>query len=115
MTMIKTAAAAIALAAALAAPGTVAHAGKMPSVKVSYADLNLSSKAGQEIFDRRIKNAVEKVCGRLDRTLANDVQVRRCRKKTIAAAQASRDLAVANYSENRFAKADSATIRMVAQ
>jgi UrcA family protein len=39
----------------------------VPTVKVSYAGLDLASPDGAEILYRRLKGAAERVCGPLDR------------------------------------------------
>ncbi|MFW2831167.1 UrcA family protein [Sphingomonas sp. ID0503] len=40
-----------------------AHAAETTSVRVSYADLNLSSKAGLLTLERRLRTAATRVCG----------------------------------------------------
>lgn len=66
-------------------------------VQVSYADLNLNSEVGRDVFDRRIKRAVVNVCGGAAK---RDVNMHQSYKTCIAAttklAVAERDLAVAN-------------------
>lgn len=102
-------AAAIALAAfalPLTAPLSAAQANEGATVSVSYADLDLSSEAGQEIFDRRIDRAIEQVCGSLTGRPTFDASVRSCQLETQAVAKQSRDLAVANYGDERLARTD---------
>ena len=55
-------AAALTAGALMAAP---AHASndEMPSVQVRYADLDLSTKEGQDTLDRRLNRAAQQVCG----------------------------------------------------
>lgn len=60
-------AAAIALTATGFTASASAQARTTKSVEVSYADLDLSSDAGQNILDGRIKGAVRKVCGGYER------------------------------------------------
>ncbi|MEM1196503.1 MAG: UrcA family protein [Pseudomonadota bacterium] len=124
MSTIKKAVTALFLSAALSAPALAADGAAKArmdapevqgGVRVTYADLNLASSAGQEILDRRIKHAAEKVCGRLNGTLRTDMEVRKCRRKAIAAVQSSRDLAIATYNAQRLASADPSDIRLIAQ
>lgn len=62
--MLKTipALAALAVAAVLVTP-TVTQAAEGISVRVSYADLNLASDAGQSVLRGRIGQAARDVCG----------------------------------------------------
>jgi len=116
MTTIKTIAAAFALTAAIAAPAFAAQAAQTgKSVTVPIADLNLNSDTGRTVLDRRIANAVEAVCGPVTGPLAYRTAAKKCQKKTMAAAKQSRDLAVAEYKTQRFAKAENRVIRLVAQ
>ena len=85
------------------------------TAEVTYGDLNLASKAGQDILDRRIKNAAEKVCGLENGMLSVDLKVRACRREAVEAAAASRDLAIAEYTQNRLAKASQKSLRLSAQ
>lgn len=95
--MTKTFATAALAIAAVAMPLSVAHASEGRNVTVSYADLDLSSKAGQQIFDRRIERAIESVCGRMTGRPTFDASTRDCQLETQAVAKSSRDVAVANY------------------
>lgn len=53
--------------------------GETPVVKVSYADLNLSKRAGAETLYLRIQAAARSVCGSVDsRALAEARHVRQC-------------------------------------
>lgn len=59
------------LAAALAAGALVASpavAETLPTVKVAYGDLDLSTKKGQQALERRLKSAAREVCGIEPRT-----------------------------------------------
>ena len=90
----------IVLIASLAAANP-AHAESV-SRTVSYGDLDLTSPAGQAIFDRRIGDAVRDLCGRafpLDLQTQHDV--RRCRSQAMAAVQAQRNDALAQAQNNR--------------
>ena len=104
-TLAKTSAAiALGTAATLAAPAIAQDA---PSVSVSFADLNLSSEAGTEILDRRIKNAITNVCGgEAPRDLRSRGAYNRCLDQTALAVQPMRDLAVNDYRNGRLAAND---------
>lgn len=108
-TLIKIAAATIALAATPALAAQAQSDGKTASV--SYADLDLSGKAGQDIFDRRIESAIEQVCGRIQNRPSLDASVRDCQRETMEAAKPSRDLAIANFSATRLAGSEARVIR----
>ena len=49
-------------AAAVLSPDAAFARTNPPSVRVSYADLNLSTESGRERFDRRLVSAVKRVC-----------------------------------------------------
>lgn len=104
--MTKTFASAAIALAALALPFSAAQANEGATVSVSYADLDLSSKAGQDIFDRRIERAIEQVCGRMIGRPTFDASVRKCQTETKVSAQQSRDLAVESYGDVRLARSD---------
>lgn len=115
MLTIKTFAAASLAMAAATMPLSTAHASEGRTVEVGYADLDLSSKAGQQIFDRRIETAIEKVCGRMENHPALDSGIRKCQQQTRASAMRSRNLAVANYGNTRLAGSETRTIRFAAR
>ena len=49
---------------AVLSPGAAAQAGfEARRVTVGYADLNLATRAGRATLERRVKNAVSRVCG----------------------------------------------------
>jgi UrcA family protein len=87
------------LAAALAfsASPALAQGPAVPSqVAVGYTDLDLSTVDGARTLDRRIRTAVEAVCGPTsDADPAGKNDVRRCRAETLAVARAQRDTAIA--------------------
>lgn len=88
--------AALAVAAALVIP-TVSMAAETTSARVSYADLNLATGAGQQKLQRRIAFAASNVCDtadRMDLDYARAVAV--CRKGAIAGAQPAYQAAVAS-------------------
>ena len=69
---------------------------------VSYADLDLTSPAGQAAFDRRIANAVRQVCGRaFPVDLQSQRQIDECRRLTMRDVQAQRNDALAQAQNNR--------------
>lgn len=57
------------------------------SVRVGYSDLDLTTAAGQNAFDRRLRRAIEAVCPSTNgvRDIESLAAIRRC--KTTAAAQ----------------------------
>ena len=60
-------------------------ADKLPAVHVSYAGLDLSSKAGAAILYRRLKGAAQDVCGSVDaRQLAQRARWTACYEKALA-------------------------------
>ena len=62
------------------------------SLTVSFADLDLSSAAGQRTFDRRLGRAVVELCGQAaDVDLAGRNAVRKCRADTLAQAHQAKD------------------------
>ncbi|MFN2098976.1 UrcA family protein [Altererythrobacter sp. MF3-039] len=79
-----------------------------PEVVISYADLNLESKAGEEILERRIRKAVEKVCGgpALKINLSFARPIRECVKQVSLDAAKAKNAAVASYNAERLAIRD---------
>ena len=88
-------AAALGVASMLVLP-TVSQATQTNSVRVSYADLNLSSGAGQQVLQRRIAGAARDVCLFED---SREIALRRatndCRSDAIASAQPAYEAAIA--------------------
>jgi UrcA family protein len=67
-----------------------------PSVRVSFADLDLSSHAGQAAFDRRIARAIDGMCGTADSgNLDLAAPVWKCRSAANRSASSQRELALA--------------------
>jgi UrcA family protein len=98
--MLKTIAAmaALAIATALVVP-TVSQAADRDSARVSFADLNLASDAGQKALQRRIAFAARSVCDQADpRDLDYMRAVSECRKEAITNAQPAYQAAVAAAS-----------------
>lgn len=79
-------------AAAAVAAGTPAAATDTATrtVKVRYADLDLSTRAGRATLDRRIDAALEQVCGSLGPTVNNEERVIATCRTEAAARIASR-------------------------
>lgn len=57
-----------------------AHAGEPAVKRVATTDLNLSSSAGVEAFNRRVRAAAKSVCGDAPayRSLAENLRIARC-------------------------------------
>jgi len=54
---------------------------RQPRMRVSFADLNLSTPEGQRTLDRRIRRAISEICGRADpHDLTAQTFERRCRR-----------------------------------
>lgn len=69
---------------------------------VSYADLDLSSAQGVRTLDRRLRSAVEAVCGPTSSADPRGKnQVRQCRTETLAVARAERDQAIASIGNGQ--------------
>ena len=95
--MLKTlpAVAALVVAGALVVP-TVSQAAAGDSVRVSYADLNLTTEFDQARLQRRIKYAAVSVCGPADhRDIPFTRAIGVCRSETIADVQPAYEAAVA--------------------
>jgi UrcA family protein len=90
------------LAAALALSGiAVAGSRSVPSVVVSYADLNLNSSAGVTSLHHRIRNAAETVCSQLQtRVLGLREAYEQCVDDAISSSVAAVDNAnLSNYHQ----------------
>ena len=87
--------AAVLAAGALVTP-TVSQAGQVRSTTVSYADLNLASKPGQDRLERRIAFAARTVCEIEDsKEIALAQATNACRSEAVASAQPAFEAAVA--------------------
>jgi len=88
---------AFALVALTAAVPSLAHAnGGPPSEEVHYGDLDLTSAAGVAVLDRRLDNAVKRVCGTASiRNLSGERIVERCREATWQSIRDDREVAIA--------------------
>jgi UrcA family protein len=97
-------AAAIAAALIAAAP---AIAGGEKSVKVSYADLNLSSALGKATLDHRIARAADRMCGvGLEQHLALEALAQRCAAGARESARPGIELAYRNAANRQLAARD---------
>ncbi len=75
----------------LAAPA----AGAAPAqVRVSYADLDLSTRAGVTTLDRRLQGAVRRVCGFADGTAAGSLENAHCIDAARASIATARQMAL---------------------
>jgi UrcA family protein len=82
-----TAFAAVLVASSLVLP-TVSQAAESNSVRVTYADLNLTSDSGQQILEHRIVRAARIVCVYDDgRDLDLAIDTNACRSDAVASAQ----------------------------
>jgi UrcA family protein len=82
----KTIATFVAAALTLASVTATAHAAEPARKTVAYADLDLSSPAGVDSFNRRVRAAAKNVCGDAParRSLAEDIRIGRCVDGAIA-------------------------------
>jgi len=102
--------AALAVAAALVVP-TVSQAAEMNSVRVSYADLNLASRTGQQALHGRIVHAARTACDMEDsRALALSTVTGACRSSAIERAEPAFEAAVAAARHGTVTVLESAAI-----
>ncbi len=66
---------------AIASAGSQDHIGEYTVVRVSYADLDLSSEAGMTVLYRRLQNAAKKVCGPLNYRQAGSLTLLRLNRE----------------------------------
>lgn len=71
--------------------------------RVGYADLNLASTKGQQTLDRRLRRALDMVCGTTAVSLKEFGEVRKCRKNAMAQIEPQRQAAIANAGRVRVA------------
>ena len=90
---ITSAFAALAIIAAAVAPASADPARHAVSVRVSYADLDLSRIEGVKTLTARIENALNKACGRTQARVPQNVRrnIQACRKAGMETAVASID------------------------
>lgn len=114
--MLKTipAVAALVVASALVVP-TVTQAQETHSMRVSYADLNLGSNAGQASLQRRIAGAARIVCVIEDsREMALQAATKDCRSDAIASAEPAYEAAVAAAKHGSVTVLDAAALIVTA-
>lgn len=78
-----------------------ASAGDTTEEKVAYSDLDLTSQAGQDTLDQRIRGAVKRVCGPIGPSAAGYLQHRACKKAAFASANSQMRIAVARAGERK--------------
>jgi UrcA family protein len=94
---------------------TVSQAAESNSVRVSYADLSLTTAFGQARLQRRISFAAELVCGPADhRDIPFTRAVGECRSATIADAQPAYEAALAEARHPSVTVLDSASLIVTA-
>lgn len=97
--------AAVIAAALVAAAPAIAEGAK--SVKVSYADLNLSSALGKTALDRRVARAADRVCrvGH-ERDLMLEAAAKRCAADARESTQPAIELAYRKAADRQLAARD---------
>lgn len=101
----------VALALVAVPAGVQAEAARAETyaIDISYKDLDLTRADHQARLDRRIAEAVTKVCGRISpRTLSLNNAILACRAEALHAAQGGARVAIAHANQRR-AFASSAT------
>jgi UrcA family protein len=89
---------AIRAAPALSQPADSSHEVNVSVVQT--ADLDLSTRAGQRLLDRRLATAAGEVCGEAsDADLKGQNDVRQCRNEVLAAARAKANAILAGRSD----------------
>src|SRR5262245_21902916 len=84
---------------AFTATPTLAEQPVIATATVQTGDLDLSSQAGQQALDRRLRVAVKEVCGTAsDVDIEGKNDVRHCRAETLAGLSAERDQRIAAAS-----------------
>jgi UrcA family protein len=93
--------AALALTGATLAVSTPAFAQSSDSVSVGYGDLDLSTAAGTDRLDRRLRQAASAVCGDHSLDLRMNRAVRECEARALAGAKADLQVALAGQRAGR--------------
>lgn len=78
-----------------------ASAGDTTEEKVYYSDLDLTSEAGQETLDQRIRGAVKRVCGPIEPSAAGYLSHSACKKAAFTSARGQMKVAIARAGERR--------------
>ena len=89
-------------AAAVALTASPTFAQQAPGqLLVSYSDLDLTSASGVRRLDRRIRSAVEEVCGEVTSfNPAGRNIIRQCREETLSVARTQRDQVIAEAAQD---------------
>ena len=82
----------------------------LPSVFVSFADLDLDGDAGMKVLGARLRGAADKVCGQRSRLMKVDAQRKACRESALAGAWGQ----VAEIKSNRALARSDRLIRVAA-
>lgn len=92
----------LAIAAAVLAAAVPAAAQDVRTRSVSYSDLNLTTPAGVERLDGRVRRAVETMCGQPHSTdLTGQSEMRRCRVSAWESYATQRPVLIAARSTSR--------------
>lgn len=114
MSKILAGAGALIAAATLVLP-TASQAEESNSMRVSYADLNLASTAGQGILQRRMAGAAKVVCVIEDsREIALRSATNNCRSDAVARAWPAYEAAVSNARRGTVTVIDAAALAITA-
>lgn len=97
-----------AVSVGFAALATVALFASVPAaaeeptkILVAYGDLDLSSDAGQETLNKRIRGAVKRVCGPIERSASGYLSNKACKRAAFAGAQSQMQVAIAKAGERK--------------
>ena len=78
-----------------------AAASETAQVRVGYDDLDLTSNAGQETLDKRIRGAVKRVCAPMGPSAIEAINYKACKKAASADARGQMRIAVARAGERK--------------
>lgn len=78
-----------------------AAADEPSQVRVAYGDLDLTSDAGQDTLNQRIRSAVKRVCGSMGRSASEAIDYAGCKKAAFANARGQMQIAVAKAGERK--------------
>ena len=92
------------LATFAATAATATDLPSLPSVEISYSDLDLTGPAGQAALRHRIERAVERVCPRSTPFVPREVgEAAQCRREALASASAVAATAIAQAQQRSLA------------
>jgi UrcA family protein len=95
---------ALAFSFAVSGNTAMANTAETTSKSVSFADLNLSTEAGQDRLESRVKSAVKEVCGAANsRGLQEQIQINKCRQTAMKSATRQMDIAIAKNQNGNLA------------